>query len=424
MADKPKTQNAQATQDTQSALMEQIKKALPNTRSGEIAAKRLAEDPGRFEEYQNKLQKAAESVAKAVSVDTLANMVAALEKFYNEAPEYQIVYEHFETLQEVIKDLKYKGKTLDEIEAAGYDENDHLIPGSLWDLAIQETRARIIQAETIINARRIEKLEFPLDKVNSTVWRLLEKDTQGQIALKAEKTGSKDELNIFYSINFDALENVKISKRLTAFDKTVYVAAAALFNAGNELITLTQIYYAMGNDRTKKPSSNQLEKILDSLRKMKAADIFIDNAQEADKYDFPVFKYEGDLLPTEKITVTVNGKLTDAAIHLFREPPLVTFAKQRDQITTISVKLLAAPISKTENHLAIQDYLLERISRAKHGKKKQERILYNTLIEKAENKAEKKSRLLDTAETYLKHFKAEAWIKNYATDKDGITVYL
>ena len=282
--------------------------------------------------------------------------------------------------------------------------------------------ARIAKAVST-NAKRAEKVDFPLDKVNSTIWGLLEKDTQGQIALKAEKAGSKDELSIFYSINFDALANVQISKRQTAFDKMVYIATAALYNAGNEWVTLTQIYYALGNDRSKKPASKHLERILDSLRKMKAADIFIDNAQEAGKYNYPSFRYEGDLLPTEKITASINGKLTDAAIHLFREPPLVTFAKQRNQVTTISVKLLAAPINKTEKHLAIQDYLLERISRAKHGTKKQERILLATLAEKAKDTTGKRGRIQEAAETYLKHFKAEAWIKGYTTDKDGITIY-
>lgn len=295
-------------------------------------------------------------------------------------------------------------------------------PGSAFAKAL--AAARTTHAETIkTSAKRAEKVDFPLDKVNSTIWGLLEKDTQGQIALKAEKAGSKDELSIFYAINFDALANVQISKRLTAFDKIVYIATAALYNAGNEWVTLTQIYYALGNNRSKTPASYHLEKILNSLQKMKAADIFIDNAQEAGKYNYPSFRYEGDLLPMEKITASINGKLTDAAIHLFREPPLVTFAKQRNQVTTISVKLLAAPINKTEKHLAIQDYLLERISRAKHGTKKQERILLATLTEKAKDTTGKQGRIQEAAETYLKHFKAEAWIKGYTTDKAGITIY-
>ena len=207
------------------------------------------------------------------------------------------------------------------------------------------------------------------------------------------------------------------------------MAISALFNAGNNVITLTQIYYAMGN--TGRPAKSDLEKINDAITKMTSARIHFDNKQESDNYDYPHFVYDGSLLPLERGTAIVNGQLANAAIHTFREPPLMTFAKQRKQITTIDIKLLQAPISKTELNLTIQDYLIERICKAKNGKAHRERILYKTLYEhagipdkpKTNTEKQKKKRAPEKVKTYLTHFQKEKLISRFTMEKDGITLF-
>ena len=277
-------------------------------------------------------------------------------------------------------------------------------------------------------AKRAVNIEFPVDKVNSTMWNMLqEARSTGQMALwplKVEKNGSEKELSIIYGIDFSDLEaaGVKITKRLLPFDKRVYIAISALFNSGNNVISLTQIYYAMGN--TGKPATYQLQKIQDSVTKMSGARVFVDNAQEVTVYKYPRFKYDGPLLPIERATAIVNGQIADAAIHIFREPPVMTFAKQRRQITTITVKALQSPISKTDANLLIDDYLLERIAHAKNGRQPK-KILYSKLYEAAQIMTKnQRTRAPEKIKTYLEHYKACGLISGYTMLKDGIQLEL
>ncbi len=282
-------------------------------------------------------------------------------------------------------------------------------------------------------AQKPEKVEYPLDKINSGMWKLLETDSKKQLAFAVEKMGSGKEISIIYAIDFDKLDGIKITKKLTAFDKRVYISASALWNAGNRIITLTQIHYAMGN--TQKPSKNQLLKINDSVTKMTKAGIYVDNAEELEnKYNYPKLHYDGALLPVERMTVAVNGQLSDAAIHLFREPPMMTFAKQRGQITTLDAKLLQSPVSKTDSNLALDDYLLERISMAKNKENKEKKkppsrripviksILLETLYaETGITTRYQKSRTPEKIKKYLEHYVECNLIKSYVLTADKIT---
>lgn len=252
-----------------------------------------------------------------------------------------------------IEKPEYAGKTIDELLETGIDDNGEDISGSLWSKALEAARAaRDAQQlpHITITEKGVNNVEYPLDKINANIWTLL-KDApkNGQLAFAAEKRGSSKTADILYGIDFEALEKetgVKITKQLTAFDKRCYIAASALFNGGFEVITVAQIYAAMGN--TGRPSTNDIKKINDSLTKMRAAHIYINNESEHKLYPrYSKFVYDASLLPMERISAVVNGQTVDSAIHLFREPPLVTFAKERKQVTTISRQLLASPISKT-----------------------------------------------------------------------------
>ena len=272
-------------------------------------------------------------------------------------------------------------------------------------------------------AKRAVNIEFPVDKVNSTMWNMLQEARGGQLTMwpiKAEKDGSEKELNIIYGIDFSDLEaaGVKITKRLLPFDKRVYIAISALFNSGNNVISLTQIFFAMGN--TGRPAAYQIQKIQDSITKMSGARVLVDNTQEVTVYKYPRFKYDGPLLPIERATAIVNGQIADAAIHIFREPPVMTFAKQRRQITTITVKALQSPISKTDANLLIDDYLLERIAHAKNGRQPK-KILYSKLYEAAQITTKKqRERAPEKIKTYLEYYKACGLISRYTMLKDGI----
>ena len=341
-------------------------------------------------------------------------------------------------LEAEIQKPEYEGKTLDDLlsEAdpadTGEPADDSLFMQAL--AAARAARDADAAKEEIPRAAitRAQSVEYPLDKPNSKIWNLLEKDTKGQVAFNMAKHGSRQTFLAYYAIDFDALSNdgrITLTKRLLPFDKLVYIAVSALFNAGNNVITLSQIYYTMGY--TGRPGLKDLTRINEAITKMTTARIFFDNEQEAEKYKYPRFKYDGSLLPLERGTVIVNGKLADAAIKIYREPPLITFAKQRQQITTIDAKLLRAPISKTDANLQIQDYLLERISKAKNGKGRSCRILFRTLYErtgipdkpKTNTEKQRKKRAPEKIKKYLTYYQEQEFITRFTTEPDGITVF-
>lgn len=284
-----------------------------------------------------------------------------------------------------------------------------------------------------IKAISADKIKYPLDKVNSTIWggrvsRIIDEI----VPLKGEKSGSNKKFVITYSIDFEALDSdkdVSITKRLEYYDKRIFIAAMSLIEASDEedkrnntvTVTLTQIYHTMGN--RSRPGKGDLERINASLTKMRKADVSINNEQEAANYNYPKFVYKGSLLPFEQVDVVVNGQLIDSGIHFLREPPLMTYAKQHNQLTAFDPKMLQSPISKTEKNLAIDDYLIKRIKHAK-AHRGQPKILYKTMFAELEITDKKqRSRAIETAERYLKHYQSCNEIARYTMDADSIKFY-
>lgn len=326
---------------------------------------------------------------------------------------------------EELKKPEYNGLGITDLLEDLAGERKEPIPGELWEkilISASGADKTLLPSVTMIRA---DSVEYPVDKINSNIWYdLFKEDTGGQLCFAVQKKGAKEKIPIVYSIDFDALdEGMKITKKLTQFDKRVYIAISALFNEGNKVISLTQIHRTMGNE--KRPNKEQLEKINNSITKMTGARITLDNSKEVKaNYGYDKFIYDGSLLPLERGAAVVNGQLADAAIHIFREPPAMSFAKQRKQITTLDIKLLQSPLNKTESNLLIDDYLIERIARAKRGNGRDEKILYKTLYEKAGIKtAKQKQRTADKIKSYLEHYQKCGFISKYVIESDGIRAY-
>ena len=332
-------------------------------------------------------------------------------------------------IKELQKDI-YNGETISTLmynrpaEALADPDDDRT---KLLLKAIAAAEKTKVEAATT-TAKRAQKIIYPLDNINNEVWDVKADKIKERVTFNG-LNGNK--APFYYAINFDDLaDDVKITKKLQPFDKSVYIAVFALYNAGNDVISTTQIYYAMGNTDTT-PAPYQIEKINNSLTKMSGAKIYIDNENEAEALPGRnSFTYDSQLLPFERKSAYINGKLTESAIHLFREPPLMSFAKSRNQITTLNAKLLQSPLSQTDANLLLRDYLLERISREKRSRKNKEknfRILLDTLYERAginkPNQRKQRERAITKVKTYLDFYKKQRFIKRYTIQADGITIY-
>lgn len=268
--------------------------------------------------------------------------------------------------------------------------------------------------------KRINSVDYPVDKLDVTIWGLLEKDTKGQIKVKVESSKSKKPVSILYAINFDDL-GVTTSKKLTYFDKRVYTIIAALYKAGNRLITCSQIHQAMGY--ITRPAATQIEKIRNSIIKMSSAKIFIDNADEvANGYKYPHVVVDGPLLPIfHRHDCIINGQPVQEAFAPICIPPLIEFARGRNQIDEISKKVLETPISKSEKNMAIEDYLITRILHARNdyqGRK----ILLSTLFEYVKiDDSRNQKRALKDIKGIMEHYQSIDFISSFKITAEAIT---
>lgn len=289
----------------------------------------------------------------------------------------------------------------------------------------------------------IEEIDFATDKMNRTTWNQWATLEPGQLALGFTEDGSgelginlansKDRKNgiqrvMTYSIDFDKLDDVHITRRLEPYDRRVYEALSSLWNhvtskTRQDTFSLKDVHYAMGY--TTEPNASQKQKINDSITKMAKAHISVDNADEAGVYHYPHFKYDASLLPMERITGYVDGQVADGLIHLFREPPLFTFARQRGQLTTYKVELLQTPLSKTNKNLLIEDYIREEIAWMKNPKSKRSNKLTLSEIFKAAgiSRSDDKTRKRKAIVKLLNHYVGIGFIKGFTETTDGFVIF-
>ena len=202
--------------------------------------------------------------------------------------------------------------------------------------------------------KKAESIVYPLDKLNFNLWQGLESKKYN---VSVEKQGSKEEIKVYFTPKFSG-------EPMNAYDKRVYLAVCALYEAGNERITAGMIYRAMGGKGYK--GLEKYEKLKQSIEKMAVVRISIDNEQEAIKYKYRSFSVTNDYLlncsSVEKIEL--KGGKSDYSIHIFEKPVLMRYAEEHKQVTTYTPEQFQMPLSMTEMNCAIDDYFRYRIARA------------------------------------------------------------
>ena len=287
------------------------------------------------------------------------------------------------------------------------------------------------QAEPATEIVRVKKLKdtiLALDKLNLKIWSLPEEAVGIEFEVLTGHKGHKKnatEVTVLCSLNFAEIEkSVDITRKLDYFDQGVYQGVSSLFEAGNTTMSLTQIYRAMGN--VSRPNKANLDAIDRSLTKMGFARISINNsAEQQAKFNYPAYiTCDAPLLSFVRKRVIINGKVAEGAIALIQEPPLLTFAKGRKQITRYPIKVLQAPMSKTAENEKISRYLLTRIAHAKNGSLSKT-ILYSAIEEEAEiTTAKQRQRLPEKVEKFLSYYIDCEQIKGFRRRKDGVTLIL
>lgn len=272
-----------------------------------------------------------------------------------------------------------------------------------------------------VGGRKIDKISIPTDFINATLaW---SQRTEGNKALKIpDKNKSLKETFTYCAINFEELKGTTLTRKLGALDEELYNAAANLYHAGNEYVSLSMLYnvYHDGN-----PRDDDLIPIAERITKMERTFMKLDNREEAEVTEYQRFEYSGSLLPIERVSCYINGKLVDQAIHFFREPPLFSYARLRGQLTTVPRKLLLYPAHRSDRNSRLNLYLIRIIKAAQNPKNNvSNRITYDTIFEKLElENPSLKSRTKGTIIKLFDFYKKEELITSYKPDAKGITFF-
>lgn len=286
--------------------------------------------------------------------------------------------------------------------------------------------------QTMEPIKLIKKVLRPTDKVNNTIFdklsqeKALQQDGSFKYAMQTG-TGKGGRIGLVYTIvseisraEEEAGDAIRKTRPLTEFDKLIHAIVGTLYYSGHEEMTVNQIYtFLNGNDI--KASTFQLNKINDSLTKMSLTRVYIDNEKEIGVLEgYKPFRHDENLLSFRRDSF-VGG---DSRIILNTEPILFKFAIQRKQITAIPLEVLRPPLSKSEGNLAINDYLISRITAAKKGKISS-KVLYRTLFDRcAITEKKQRRRAKETISTLLNHYVGSGFIKDYKLEKDGIFLFL
>lgn len=264
-------------------------------------------------------------------------------------------------------------------------------------------------------AKPVLTLDYPLDKINSNIWGGIENLIEHeQLVFGMEKRGFKQEANVVCRFVADKLS-------LSAYDKRIYIAVSSIFNSGNKIISPAQIYAKMGSKG--RPNQNAIAKINESLTMMRSANLYLNNEDEIKvNTRYRHFYYDGALLPFERVNAYINNMHCASAIHIREEPPLVSFARERGQITTVPLKLLNSPVSKTVQNLCIEDYLIERIAHMRKGKIKC-KLTFSTICQRCRlTEKKQKQRLPDKLKIFLTHYQNCGYIKGFDISDDIVYI--
>ena len=270
-----------------------------------------------------------------------------------------------------------------------------------------------------ISTSKLSDIFYPIDKVNSELWNCFSIGENTPLKAESDKDSRKGkQASIYVMLDFNELDGVKISRPLTSFDKRVFIAISNKREAGQEILTFSQIYEAMGG--ISRPDKSIRDRIIESIETMSRAIVSIDTTEENKIYPrLDKIVWESQLLHIEKVKGYSRGQITDYAIRIIETPKLYLFAKQRNQITSAPLELFESPISKTEANLSLEDYIFPRIARMRNSTKISRTILIETVCQKCNITTKKqRQRLPGKIEKYLKHYVSVGWIKAYKlTDK-------
>ena len=242
----------------------------------------------------------------------------------------------------------------------------------------------------------------------------------------------KSTITTIASIDFNNMKKMGVSisheKWITPFDREILSIVSSLYAAGNVYQSPQMIFQAMSGNKEKVKITPEIRaKIIESLRKLRATTIEIDASQEEKAGWAKKGKYEGSLLPSERVEIVMlNGQKVVDCIHFLRNSPLYDYAEGKNQISRVNIEMLQAPVNNTTENIELKFYLLRLISSMKNSKSKIKPVFrYDTIyeylgVDENDNYAkQKKKDIRDRVKKILNFWVEKGFILGFEEEWEG-----
>lgn len=245
-------------------------------------------------------------------------------------------------------------------------------------------------------------------------------------------------LTIQTAVTIDSPEHMRIDGnfQLTNYDKSIINGIVSILESGNSSFTVPMLYHAMTGKENPTVDDGLVEEIKAKLDAMRRLSINIDLTEEIKAHmirrnidgvdGVDSFTIDGYLLPLNKYTGVVNGKRSEM-YQIIDTPPLYSYAKLKNQITTLPIDLLKAPLNNNATTIPLKTYLLSRIEGMKNQNNRltRDKILFESIYRELgdlESDKKRKKRIRDYTEIILTHFISMGYITRYEIIKEGRTI--
>ena len=231
----------------------------------------------------------------------------------------------------------------------------------------------------------------PTDYLVSTIDKLTNSITSGKLKANKQKltpigTGKKGKGAItraMLTFDVDELGDLSTHGNLNPFDMVVFKAVCSRYTSGNDFITDGMINETIAGERNTL-NSQRRKLITDAMKKLTRTRITIDVTEEAQSYGFVTeeFKREDAMISAEVMTQSYKGRVV-SGYYIKGAPLLLQYASKKKQLYQVPLSYLCAPITKNEEVIVLQDYLLDRIkTMISNGGKLSNQIRFDTIEER------------------------------------------
>lgn len=219
----------------------------------------------------------------------------------------------------------------------------------------------------------------------------------------------------------------------TEFDRAVFSAYLSEFVGGKTLTTNSIIYRSITGkigDSDANPSCNQAAAISSSLDKMMFTMYDPDISDAFEKMNYPEetkIILKSVIIPGNRVTCILNGKLVADVIFFGQQSPLLTIAKRKNnQLLTYDSKLLNVPNqNNTPLTIMLKNYSIRRIQEIKaHRKQMYPTLTFDDIFSKCRIENANRKVKLDARNSliaFMEYLKNEGELKSFDVVKSGNT---